>query len=81
MSGAVSAAEANRRFSRLLGQVKSGRSVTITSHGQPVARMVPVQAGHRVRTAARATLVRRLKASRVQHVGKWTRDELYEPSR
>ncbi len=81
MSRAVSAAEANRRFSSLLGQVKGGRSVTITSHGQPVARMVPVQAGDGVRTAARATLFRRLKASRAQHAGTWTRDELYEPLR
>ena len=81
MGMAVSAAEANRRFSGLLSEVKSGRSYTITSHGKPVARIVPVEMGSGVTSAARATLFRRLKAARLQKVGRWTRDELYEESR
>jgi prevent-host-death family protein len=42
MQKIISAAEANRRFSELLRTVKAGRSVAVTSHGKPVARMVPV---------------------------------------
>ena len=81
MQTAISAADANRNFSGLLGQVKSGRSVTITSHGQPVARIVPMSAGNSVTSAARAALFERLKAARVRKAATWTRDELYEESR
>ena len=35
MDKAVSAADANRRFSELLRTVKKGRTVIVTSHGQP----------------------------------------------
>src|ERR1700736_5359543 len=42
MIKAVSAADANRRFSELLRTVKKGRSVVVTSHGKPVARISPV---------------------------------------
>ena len=81
MGLAVSAADANRRFSGLLGEVKKGRSFTITSHGKPVARLVPIENGEGVIGAARAGLFRRLKAARIQKAGRWTRDELYEESR
>ena len=37
MDKAVSAADANRRFSELLRTVKKGQSVVVTSHGKPVA--------------------------------------------
>ena len=39
---AVSSADANRRFSEILRKVRDGRSVTVTSHGKPVARIVPI---------------------------------------
>jgi prevent-host-death family protein len=39
----VSAAEANRNFSKLLGNVRAGEEFIITSHGRPVAQLVPVQ--------------------------------------
>ena len=42
MDKAVSAADANRRFSELLRTVKKGRSVVVTSHGKPVAKITPV---------------------------------------
>ena len=42
MDEAVSAADANRRFSELLRTVKKGRSVVVTSHGKPVAKISPV---------------------------------------
>lgn len=76
---AVSAADANRDFSKLLRQVRDGRSYIITSHGKPVAKIVPVDANDYVRAAARETLFTRLKTqSAGAPIGPWTRDELYE---
>jgi prevent-host-death family protein len=78
MEKAVSAADANRRFSELLRTVKRGRSVLVTSHGKPVARIVPVVEDDRTMASARSALFARLRAERVVKVGRWTRDELYE---
>ena len=77
MEKAVSAADANRRFSELLRTVKRGRSVLVTSHGRPVARIVPVE-DDRTMARARSALFARLRAERVVKVGRWMRDELYE---
>jgi prevent-host-death family protein len=77
MEEAVSAAEANRRFSHLLRGVREGHSYVVTSHGKPVARLTPAgQDG--VAASARATLLSRLEKQAVADAGKWTRDELYE---
>ena len=38
----VTAAEANRSFSKLLRAAREGKRVTITSHGTPVAELGPV---------------------------------------
>lgn len=80
MEKAVSAADANRRFSELLRTVRSGRSVLVTSHGKPVARIVPVGEDDRPAESARRTLFARLRTERVVKIGRWTRDELYEDS-
>jgi prevent-host-death family protein len=74
----VSAADANRRFSELLRTVKSGRTVIITSHGRPVAKIVPANEDERATEAARAALFARLKAQPAVTAGRWTRDELYD---
>ncbi|RYD22210.1 MAG: type II toxin-antitoxin system prevent-host-death family antitoxin, partial [Spirochaetia bacterium] len=44
MEEAVSAADANRRFSVLLRGVRDGNSYVVTSHGKPVARILPADA-------------------------------------
>jgi prevent-host-death family protein len=75
---AVSAADANRRFSELLRTVRDGRSVLVTSHGKPVARIVPVTEHDRASEGARAALLARLRAEPVTNIGRWSRDELYE---
>jgi prevent-host-death family protein len=79
MEDAVSAADANRTFSSLLRRVREGRSIVVTSHGKPIARIVPI-GEHDDRTArgARAVLLSRLRSEPVVDVGRWTRDELYE---
>lgn len=74
----VSAADANRRFSELLRTVKDGRSVLVTSHGKPVARIVPVTEQDRTSEGAHAALLARLRAEPVTNIGRWSRDDLYE---
>jgi len=58
--------------------VRGGATITVTSHGRPVARLVPVAAGAPVARSARNTLFERLATARPTEVGSWTRDELYE---
>ncbi len=78
MEKAVSAADANRRFSELLRTVKKGRSVLVTSHGKPVARITPVVEDERAAERARSALFARLRKERTMKAGRWTRDELYD---
>ena len=81
MDEAISAADANRRFSLLLRGVREGRSYIVTSHGKPVARLVPASGREDVATGARAALLSRLKKQAVVRAKRWTRDELYEDER
>jgi prevent-host-death family protein len=43
MDRAVGAFEAKTHLSNLLERVERGESITITRHGKPVARLVPVR--------------------------------------
>jgi prevent-host-death family protein len=74
----VSAADANRRFSELLRTVREGRRIIVTSHGRPVAKIVPITEHDQTHRGARTGLISRLRAEPVVDIGRWTRDELYE---
>ena len=82
MDEIISAAEANRAFSRLLRGVREGRSYVVTSHGKPVARLVPAdrhdELTRRLRSAAKRALLERVATQPTMNIGRWTRDELYE---
>jgi prevent-host-death family protein len=79
MEEVVSAADANRSFSRILRAVRSGRSYVVTSHGKAVARIVPAQRNRAATAAAKAALMARLRSQPVQVLGeRWRRDDLYE---
>jgi prevent-host-death family protein len=79
MAATMSAADANREFSKLLRRVREGQSVTITSHGRPVAKLVPISAKDRVREAARKALFKHLRKQRGERIPRtWTREDLYE---
>jgi prevent-host-death family protein len=78
MADSVSAADANRKFSELLRGVRAGRSYVVTSHGKPVAKIVPAGTADRVRARARDSLLLRLRAQKTTTIGRWTRDELYD---
>jgi len=78
MDKAVSAADANRKFSKLIRAVREGHSYVVTSHGKAVARIAPVQKNDAVSSAARAALMKRLRSEPVVRIGRWSREELYE---
>jgi prevent-host-death family protein len=61
VENAVSAAEANRRFSEILRNARRGRSVVVTSHGRPVVRFVLVVEDERAAEKARSVLFARLR--------------------
>lgn len=81
MEEAVSAADANRKFSLILRGVREGNSYVVTSHGRPVARIVPASKHEGLASGARAALLSRLEQQPVVNVGRWARDELYENGR
>ncbi|HZT19489.1 MAG TPA: type II toxin-antitoxin system prevent-host-death family antitoxin [Dongiaceae bacterium] len=78
MEEAISAADANRSFSRLLRGVREGRSYVVTSHGTPVARIVPAAGHEGAGAGARAALLSRLEKQPVLRARRWRRDDLYE---
>ena len=63
----IGAYEAKTHLPRLLELVAQGESLTITRHGRPVARLVPVEADARERAqqAAQRILKRRSRLGRV----------------
>ncbi len=81
MEETVPASDANRKFSSLLRAVREeGASYVVTSHGRPVARIIPFGPSQSERARSRAALLARLRAQPVIDIGPWTRDELYDDS-
>ena len=78
MEEAVSAADASRNFSSILRSVREGNSFVVTSHGRPMARIIPAEELDDSASAARAAHFARLKRQPVTDIGDWTREELYE---
>jgi prevent-host-death family protein len=78
MDKLVSAADAKRKLSQLLQNVRQGRSYIVTSRGEPVARISPVDEAERIEATARATLLVRLRGQSVTKADRPMRDELYE---
>jgi len=78
MDEPVSAADANRRFSLLLRGIRKGRSYVVTSHGKPVARIVPADRYAGAAVDARRMLFARLEQQPAVEAGRWMREDLYE---
>lgn len=74
----LSAAEANRQFSRLLRSAAEGHETVILSRGRPVARVVPAAASHKQQRRAQKTLLQRLKSQASVGTRNWQRDDLYD---
>ena len=78
MEKLVSAADANRKFSELLRGVRQGHSYVVTSHGRPIARILPAGENEDSTFHARSSLLKRLRSQRAVSIGRWKREELYE---
>ena len=76
MSRAITATEANQRFSQILREVSEGASFTVLSRGRPVARMIPFEDVERRNSIAR--LLASVTKLPVRHAGDWSRSNLYE---
>lgn len=76
MDRAISASEANQRFSELLRAVAAGDSFTVTSRGRPVARIAPFAQGDRREAVER--LLDQAAAMPVRIAGPWKREDLYD---
>ena len=74
----ISAAEANRRFSKLLRAVREGGTFIVTSHGKPVAQITPVMDVDQTRRRAKGLLLARLRVQPSGRVEPWTREEVHE---
>lgn len=82
MSESISAADANRKFSQLLRGVREdGMTYVVTSHGKPVARIVPIaeERDDAVRALVKQQWLQSLAERPVLNIPiDWTRDELYD---
>ncbi|MGA9796159.1 MAG: type II toxin-antitoxin system prevent-host-death family antitoxin [Rhizomicrobium sp.] len=79
MNKIVTAAEANRSFSRLLKDVRNGNEITVTNHGEVVARiMPPADNGKAEKERAKQRLLEHLHSQKPMNSGPWSRDEAYD---
>lgn len=76
MDRAITASDANQRFSEMLREVAAGESFTVMSRGRAVARVLPVDATAQKKSVAR--LLTFVRSQPERHYEGWTRDDLYE---
>jgi prevent-host-death family protein len=76
MDRIVTATEANQHFSEILREVGAGDSVTVTSRGKPVVRIIPADSEKKGSDLTK--LMAFMKDQPVKVIGPWTRDELYD---
>jgi prevent-host-death family protein len=75
----IGAFEAKTHLSRLLDRVERGETVTITRHGKPVARLIPVAGSSRDERRRAISELKRLRAR--QTLGGLTARELIDEGR
>jgi prevent-host-death family protein len=68
MEKVIRATEANRQFSRLLREVADGDTFTVTSHGRPIARIVPALSSGS--EAAKQGLLEHLRSQPAVEIGR-----------
>jgi prevent-host-death family protein len=66
----LAAIETNQRFWSVFRGVQEGRTYVVTSHGRPVARIMPVGYEQELAAMALASLLLRLKAQPLLEVGR-----------
>ncbi|MHB8530334.1 MAG: type II toxin-antitoxin system Phd/YefM family antitoxin [Caulobacteraceae bacterium] len=75
MDHAISASEANQRFSKMLRDVQRGDSYVVTSRGRPVARIIPIDANGQADRIH--DLLNFLRGLPDRDAGHWRREDLY----
>lgn len=77
MERAITASDANQRFSEMLRAVQGGDTFVVTSRGRPVAKVISVDepVGQKQKVLELLDFVRTLP---VRHAGDWRREDLYE---
>jgi len=83
MSKQIPATDANRYFAQLVREVREeGAHYVVTSHGKPVARLIPPaeSSTRALADEARASLLRHLIAQPILNLPRWSRDSLYDRS-
>jgi prevent-host-death family protein len=78
MEKAISATYAKRKFALILRRMREGHSYVVTSHGRPLAHIIPAANHKEVASGARTALLSRLEIQPPINVGSWGRDELYD---
>lgn len=81
MAKTVSAAEANRDFSKLMRLAASGEEVIVTSRGQPRIKLVRIEPDDDEAIGRRKAfdlLTERLKHRPILDLPRATRDDMYE---
>jgi prevent-host-death family protein len=76
MERAITASEANQRFSELLREVAEGNSFTVMSRDRAVARVLPVDRLQEQRSIRK--LLGYVANLPIRHSGDWRRGDLYE---
>jgi prevent-host-death family protein len=81
-SSTVSAAEANRSFSKIFRRAAAGETITITDRGKPVAVLSPSETSvadtkRKAREEAVAALMDHLRQQQPMKLGKFQRDWAY----
>lgn len=77
----VSAAQANREFSKLMKLAESGERVVVTSRGQPKVQITRIEEADAEKTRRREAFDRMtewLNSRPVQNFPKLTRDDFYD---
>jgi prevent-host-death family protein len=76
MDRIITSTEANQKFSKMLRDVARGDNFTVTSRGQPVARVIaPV---HQTTTREDVEAFHDYLRSLPRRTGKWRREDLYD---
>jgi prevent-host-death family protein len=78
MKKTMTVTDANREFSKLIKAVKKGDSFILTSHGEAVAKITPIERDTEEAERKKAEFIEYLRAKPVRNIGRWTRDELHE---
>lgn len=77
----VSAAQANREFSKLMQIAEAGEEVVVTSRGKPKVKIVradEAESEKQRRQKAFDELTRRLNSQKALNLPRATRDDMYE---